>query len=193
MRKLPWMIACFALAACRDNRPQPEQTSTTTVTAATFELGAGEPDFVLTRRVEAAIASDPAVTVAARSVSFEAIDGVVSLEGAVENGDVRDALDRIVRTVPGVTSTLDKVVVAPTRVTDERESEERMAGSLQRTLAYDPALRNDRDKITVDLKQGTVTLRGTISTPAARSHAVEAVSATPGVLLVNDLLKVPNE
>lgn len=192
MRRLPWILACLALGACRDNRPQPEQTSTTTVTAATFELGA-EPDFALTRRVEAAVAADPSVTVAARAVSFEAIDGVVSLEGAVENTNVKDALERTVRSVPGVNSTLDKVVVAPSRVTDEQESEERVASSLQRTLAYDPVLRADREKITVDIQSGTVTLRGTVSTPAARSHAVEAVSATPGVVLVNDLLKVTNE
>lgn len=192
MRKSPWILACFALCACRDNRPQAGQTGTTTVTAATFELGA-EPDFALTRRVEAAIAADPSVTVAARDVSFEAIDGVVSMEGAVENDNVKDALRRMVREVPGVSSTLDKLVVDPSRVTEERESEERVAGSLQRTLAYDPSLRNDRDNVTVDIQRGTVTLRGKVSTPAARSHAVEAVSATPGVVLVNDLLKVPNE
>jgi osmotically-inducible protein OsmY len=63
-----------------------------------------------------------------------------------------------------------------------------LADEVRSHLAADPALRSER--IEASALGGTITLRGTVASSAARSSAERLVRMVAGVTAVNNLLKV---
>ncbi len=173
------------LAGCsRVDDRSADQVGTTTVTSVSLPTERDQP---LIRRVEAAIAADPAMSIAARNVEVDAVDGAVVLYGSVSSFATKQAIADVVERAIG-RSLLDKVAVAAARPGDEAAADDTVSFKLQRALLNDPASSRDADAVTIDVTKGMVTLRGAASSPAAR-EAVEALAyKTPGVVSVtNDL------
>lgn len=184
--KLALFLAVFALAGCsRGDKNATERVGTTTITQASFEA-TPVPNQLLTRRVEAALASDPAVSLAAKNVEVTAVDDTVTLRGSVENAETKAALEQIAAAVPGVNATLDKMDV---RATPDEESDETIAYSLERELAFDPAISADGERVTIEVLRGVVTLRGTTTSDARRAAVRTIAETTPGVVTVVDELR----
>ncbi len=179
-----------AALGCSRKDAREDAVSTTTVTS-TEVAGPRQSsvasflddDPALTRSVEATIASDPALSQAARNVNVTTERGIVTLSGSVPDYATRDALEAAVSGLPGVRRTFDDVQVSPLRDSDKRESDENIAFSLQRSLADEP-------RVSIDVVEGVVTLRGTAD---ASPEQIERIATrTPGVTsVVNELGEPP--
>lgn len=199
MRAGAVIIVCVGLVACsrreQHKEPEPVPVGETSITAAVFERQSStltflETDPGLTRSVERAIARDPHLAVAAKNVDVSIEHGVVALQGSVPDWATRDALEQTVKRIPGVNFVQDDVVASPVRDLDGSESDERIAFSLQRALHSEPSVRHDAETVTIDVKGGLVTLRGSVN-DASTSAAVERiVMDTPGAVSVSNELRV---
>ncbi len=181
-------VGCVALVGC--SRSDTNAPSTTTVTSAAVRTEAApDPDPLLARRVEAALAADPKTSAAAANVEVTATEGVVTLRGAVADYADKAVLEGIARRVPGVVETLDKVDVSPSRAEDIGEIDERIAFSLQRAMMFDPSVSSDAARVTIDVSRGgNVTLRGTTARATTRATLQRIASETQGVTDVKNEL-----
>ena len=62
-----------------------------------------------------------------------------------------------------------------------------MAFSLQRALVTDPAISSEADRVTIEVRNGIVALRGRPSDPQNREAIERVANRTPGVVVVQDL------
>jgi osmotically-inducible protein OsmY len=178
---------CFALAlvACTHG---PVDTSSTTTTAAIVtpdDHGVAtflDDDPAFTRRVEARIASDPALSENARNVEVTTRGQSVTLAGTVPDYATLDALRSTLEEVRGISRVYLDVQVWPLADADRGASDETIAFSLQRSLVEQP-------RVTIDVVRGVVTLRGQ---PSESRDVVENIATrTPGVRTVVDELAEP--
>ncbi len=72
----------------------------------------------------------------------------------------------------------------------EFELDKNVVKAIHDTLANDPALAVSSQNVSVKVRKGVVTLRGTVPTEEARNRVVARVSAVPGVDKLRDELKV---
>ena len=109
-------------------------------------------------------------------------DGWVTLEGAVDTWSQRNAAERAVRNLTGVKLVLNKITVKPTKPVPE---------DVRRAIeqALDRRAEREARRIRVDVKDGTVTLTGTVDSWAERKSVVAAARFTPGVQTVEDHLR----
>ena len=70
------------------------------------------------------------------------------------------------------------------------ESDEKIAFALQRSLLSLPRIGDDADRVTVDVVNGRVTLRGTTRFFSTRGDVEQMVERTPGVVSVTNELVV---
>lgn len=186
------LFACVVLVACaRGDTDAPNRASTTTITAASIERVAGpsETDVELTRRVERSLASDRALSLAARNVEVRVTDGVVTLVGSVDDVADRNALTAAVERIPGLSGSLNKVDISASRNEGDRQSDETIAFSIQRALRFDSELAKRAENVTIDVSRGVVTLRGTTSSQTTASDMETLASQTPGVVSVSNQLR----
>jgi osmotically-inducible protein OsmY len=189
---VPSLMIVGTLVACsRSDKNAMDEVGSTTITSAPLEppqaIVAREPDHLVTRRVEAALAADPAMSRQARSVEVTVVEGIVTLSGPVVDAETKQALATTASRVRGVNDVLDKTQVAPGRDTQET-ADDQISYNLQRSLAFDPSVAHDGELVTIDVVKGVVTLRGTTSDDATR-EAVEAIAMqTPGVIAVKNQL-----
>src|SRR6185369_4518729 len=108
-----------------------------------------EREPMLTHRVEAAIADDPMLSLAAKNVEVTVTNGVATLRGSVSDQTYRRDIQSVVRSVPGIVTTRDDVEVSLVRDRDDSESDDRIAFSLERALASLPSLVGNTDRITI--------------------------------------------
>ena len=181
----------FALLilACSHDEPV---TSTTETTSASLDAraeprGPAVASFLddnpaLTRRVEAVLASDPALSQAASGVNVSAAGDIVTLSGAVPDYSSLDAVEATVKQMPGVKRIYNDVRVTPT--IDQAATDENIAFSLQRSLV-------DQPKVSIEVVRGVVMLRGEAS--SSPEHVQRIAERTPGVRAVVNQLSEPGE
>lgn len=109
-------------------------------------------------------------------------DSVVALRGTVNWQYEREEAESVAGNVRGVRGIRSEVVLVPTpSAVDIKEA-------IEQRLRRNAAL--DANRLTVETKDGTVTLTGLVSSWAAHDEAVAAAWATPNVTKVNDLIAV---
>ena len=183
------LCTCFALAISACNRDEPV-TSTTETTSASLDSRA-EPrgpavasflddNPMLTRRVEAVLASSPPLSNAASTVNVSANGDIVTLSGAVTDYASLDAIEATVKQMPGVKRVYNDVRVTP--MIDQAATDENIAFSLQRSLV-------DQPKVSIEVVRGVVVLRGEAS--SSREHVQRIAERTPGVRAVVNNLSEP--
>jgi osmotically-inducible protein OsmY len=108
-------------------------------------------------------------------------DGCLTLEGTVHRLSQRDDAERAVRNLSGVTSVVNKIVVAAPTSTSES-----VARAIERALER-RAERHAR-RIGVDVHDGIATLTGSVYSWSERRSVLGAARSTPGVRAVEDRL-----
>jgi osmotically-inducible protein OsmY len=108
--------------------------------------------------------------------------GWVTLEGTVERGSQRDDAERAVRNLTGVKSVVNRITVTPPKLVTE---------GVQKAIEQALERRAEREarRIRVDVRDGTVTLTGSVHSWAERKSVLAAARFTPGVRTVEDHLR----
>jgi len=109
--------------------------------------------------------------------------GWVELEGEVEWQYQKWAADSAIRNLTGIKGVANLIKVKPKKVSTYEVSQ-KIRDSLRRHAE------RDADKITIEAKNGEVTLRGTVSSFAERQDAERAAWQAPGVTRVEDFIAV---
>jgi osmotically-inducible protein OsmY len=113
-----------------------------------------------------------------------AVDGGwIDLEGQVEWQYQKWAAEGAVRNLTGVKGVTNLISVKPKKVSTY-EVGLKIKDSLRRHAEL------DADRITIEAKDGRVTLRGTVSSFAERQDAERAAWQAPGVTKVDDMIAV---
>jgi osmotically-inducible protein OsmY len=110
-------------------------------------------------------------------------NGVVTLEGEVDNLIQREDAERAVRDLDGVRSVNDRIRIHPPPV-----STEIVRSAIE--AALERYIEREGRRIQLDVHDGRVTLSGSVRTWAERQAAVGAARGTPGVREVDDRLKL---
>ena len=110
-------------------------------------------------------------------------NGWIALDGEVEWQYQKSAAERAVRSLTGVKGVSNLITLKPKKVSTY-EVGQKIKDSLRRQAE------RDADKITIDAKDGHVTLRGTVSSFAERQDAERAAWQAPGVTKVDDMIAV---
>ncbi|MGI1661580.1 BON domain-containing protein [Palleronia sp. KMU-117] len=109
-------------------------------------------------------------------------DGIVTLKGSVEWHYQREAAERALRSMTGLTGLINQLAVSPrASVGDVRER-------IEKALRRDAEI--EAQGITVSISDGTVTLEGKVHSYAERRAVENAAWAAPGVKRVEDRLQV---
>lgn len=111
-------------------------------------------------------------------------DGLVILRGTVHSLVQKRLCEVLCWWIPGVTNVHNLVVVDP----PEEDSEEELRDNLITIMEKDVLVRPE--KFRVEVRDGTVTLRGRVDTPVERDAAERDCWYTPGVLDVANELTV---
>jgi osmotically-inducible protein OsmY len=176
------MGVLLGLSACTREKTEEVPVSTTMLTSATEER-ARRPDVAsfldedpaLTQRVEASIADDAELSIGARNVNVTVERSIATLSGTVADYATRDAVMAAAERTEGIRKVYSDVQVSPLHDEGRRASDENIAFSLQRSLVNEP-------RVTIDVEEGVVTLRGESEAPAEELERV--VYRTPGVAAV---------
>ncbi len=106
-------------------------------------------------------------------------DGWVTLEGTVDLWSQRDDAERAVRNLMGVTGVANKITVT---------SAKPVTADVRRAIEQALERRAEREaqRIRVDVRDGSVTLTGSVHSWAERQSVVAAARFTPGVRAVQD-------
>jgi osmotically-inducible protein OsmY len=122
-------------------------------------------------------------TLVPATIGAEVADGFVTLTGTANWQFQRDEAEFVAANVPGVISVTDEVrLVAP------GPSAHDVQHSIKKAMERNAKL--DADSVSVESENGTVTLRGTVSSWADHDQAVDAAWAAPGVTRVKDHILV---
>jgi osmotically-inducible protein OsmY len=110
-------------------------------------------------------------------------EGWIALDGEVEWQYQKWAAEGAVRNLTGVKGVTNLLTVKPRRASTY-EVGQKIKDSLRRHAE------RDADRITIEAKDGQVTLRGTVSSFAERQDAERAAWQAPGVTKVEDMIAV---
>jgi osmotically-inducible protein OsmY len=110
-------------------------------------------------------------------------DGKVTLTGTAPWRFQRDEAESVAGNVRGVISVENDVDLVP-----PRPSANDVQHSIKKAMERNAKL--DADSVTVESDNGTITLRGTVSSWADHDEAVDAAWAAPGVTRVKDHIRV---
>ena len=137
-------------------------------------------DPVVAREAVAALRVDlPEV---AGNVKVIVSDGHVTLEGTVEWFWQRQRLEATVRGVEGVCTVANLITVSPSSVPDDIKR--RIEAAFLRSAELDAG------KVSVDARDGEVTLRGTVSSLREKDEAQRTAWSAPGVRRVHNQITV---
>ena len=122
-------------------------------------------------------------TLVPATVDAQVADGFVTLTGTANWQFQRDEAEFVASNVPGVISVTDEVrLVAP------GPSAHDVQHSIKKAMERSAKL--DAESVSVESENGTITLRGTVSSWADHDEAVDAAWAAPGVTRVKDHILV---
>ena len=123
------------------------------------------------------------------ALAFRVKDGTVTLVGQVTEPVVRDDAERAVKRIPGVRSVVNQIEVLPlSRVDDQIRRNVYYA-----VYAYGPLARYDlgsQPAIRIIVKNGNVTLVGSVANAMDRDLVYRRASAVPGVFSVTNRLLI---
>ena len=117
------------------------------------------------------------------TIDANVTDGFVTLTGSAHWKFEEDEAERVVGNVAGVRGVINDVVVTPPGPT-VREVEHDIKKAMERNAKL------DAESVEVKSEDGTITLRGTVSSWADHDEAVAAAWAAPGVRRVKDRIVV---
>ena len=122
------------------------------------------------------------VFVPEEKITSTVTDGWVTLEGTVDRGSQRTDAERAVRNLTGVKMVVNKITVTPAKPVTE---------DVQKAIEQALERRAEREarRIRVDVRDGTVTLTGSVHSWAERKSVLSAARFTPGVRAVEDHLR----
>jgi osmotically-inducible protein OsmY len=110
-------------------------------------------------------------------------DGWVILEGSVNTLRERDDVERAVRHLEGVAGIVNSIVVTPQEANPE-ELRVDIEDALERRAE------REGERIYVEVKDGTVELRGRIHSWQEKRAVLGSISHAPGVRAINDHLRI---
>lgn len=122
------------------------------------------------------------VTVPHERIKVRVANGLVTLEGEVTSWYQRQAAERAARNLKGVTGMINLISIRPELKPGDIKS--RIEAAFRRSAEIDAG------GIQVDTADGRVTLRGRVHSWSERQEAEKAAWAAPGVIEVDDELKV---
>jgi osmotically-inducible protein OsmY len=117
------------------------------------------------------------------TVDADVDDGMVTLKGKANWHFQRDEAETVATNVGGVVSVDDAIELVP-----PSPSAQDLGHSIKKAMERNAKL--DADSVSVESSNGTVTLRGTVSSWADHDEAVSAAWAAPGVTRVKDHILV---
>ena len=117
-------------------------------------------------------------------IGMKVENGVVTLTGAVTHQYQREAVERDIRKLGGVTDIVNLIEIRPSadQVTDPVALHHKIENALRRSVAIEAS------HISVEVAGSKVTLRGRVKTWWERSIAESAAWSAPGVTQVDDQL-----
>jgi osmotically-inducible protein OsmY len=184
MKRLPLVAAALAiaLAACTAQQRQSTQDGAQ-------QLASSAPDAAKNAYLTAAVAAKLAsVDVdSATAVQVSAANGVVTLRGKARTAAKRNAYDGAAKSVDGVTSVRDVLVIDPSlRGLRGQTSDAAVTTAVMAAISAQAGV--NVFHVTATARDGTVTLRGTVPTHAIESTVTDAARSASGVRkVVNDL------
>lgn len=135
------------------------------------------------------------------NIDVDTVKGVVTLNGVVPSAAARTRALAIAKATDGVKSVVDKLRVGPAEKAIDPKQPREPGRSTGRTITDgfikamihsqfipDSAL-SDSD-VDVDVRNGVVTLTGTVKSEAGRAKAVSIAKGTSGVKSVTETLKI---
>lgn len=139
----------------------------------------GRTDTEIAQAVRRALEWD--VFVPEDKITSTVTDGWVTLDGTVERWSQRDDAERAVRNLTGVKIVVNKITVKAAKP---------MTEDVRRSIEQALERRAEREarQIRVDVRDGTVTLTGTVHSWAEHKSVLAAARFTPGVQAVEDHL-----
>ena len=117
------------------------------------------------------------------TVDADVDDGMVTLKGQANWHFQRDEAETVATNVAGVVSVDNAIELVP-----PAPSAEDLEHSIKKAMERNAKL--DADSVSVESSNGTVTVRGTVSSWADHDEAVSAAWAAPGVTRVKDHILV---
>jgi osmotically-inducible protein OsmY len=141
--------------------------------------GLARTDTEIAQAVRQALQWD--VFVPDEQITSTVTDGWVTLDGTVERWGQRNDAERAVRNLTGVKGVANRVTVKPTKPVTE---------DVHKAIEHVLERRAEREakRIHVDVRDGIVTLTGSVHSWAERKSVVAAARFTPGVRDVKDNL-----
>jgi osmotically-inducible protein OsmY len=122
-------------------------------------------------------------------IDIDVHDGVVTLRGAVSDAEQREEAERIALATKGVRSVVNELLIDPTPRTAARVFDDAwIVSMIDSKLAVDPEVR--AVDVDVDVRDGNVTLSGTVDTEAAKAEAEDLAWSVDGVKKVNNEIVV---
>lgn len=142
---------------------------------------------VLRKEVIAALKWEPLLHT--NEIDVNVLDGVVSLEGTVDNYAQKREAEHVVKNIPGIKEVTNnvKVDLFKSAVKSDKDVSDLVKKALQENWAVPD------HKITVTVKDGWVTLEGILHWNFQRRAADNAIRYIPGVRGVIDNIKIEAE
>jgi hyperosmotically inducible periplasmic protein len=203
-------VAVTAGAACnRSDTNDRAQQAANQVREVAARAGDELADAWTTTQIQAKYFADRDIK--ARYIDVSTHDHVVSLEGYVQNDEVRQRAVQMAKGASGVRGVQDRLLIgqAPQNASKSPAPSESVATSGAANAVNTAAARLDDGRITtmiqakffldatvkgrridVDTTSGVVTLRGDVASDAERSQALRLARETDGVQRVEDMLAV---
>ncbi|MCB9726920.1 MAG: BON domain-containing protein [Deltaproteobacteria bacterium] len=144
-----------------------------------------KPDADVEKAIESALLVDPRVR--SSSVDVEVDTGIVHLRGTVATLKAKRAAANDARSTTGVLAVRNNLRVAP----GARASDKTVENAVKAALRRDPHV--SAYDMTVTVRNGVVTLGGTVSSFLAKEIADQVASGVDGVLLVDNDVRVLRE
>jgi hyperosmotically inducible protein len=121
-------------------------------------------------------------------IDIDVKNGVVTLRGAVSDEEERQEAERIATNLKGVRSVVNELTIDPTPRTATRAFEDAwIVSMLKSKLGVDPEVK--ATQIDVDVREGVVTLSGTVDNETAKTEAEDLAWSVDGVRkVVNQLV-----
>lgn len=185
--------AMISASAYAENPPANSAQSVATsagqaVDSSLNKVGDFMDDSTITARVKAALIDDK--NIRSSDISVKTENKVVTLSGSVDSAEQKDLAVNAAKTVKGVTTVNDQLNV----VAEKSASLEGYAGDTAITSQVKAKLLADdivpSRKVTVETRDGTVHLSGTVDSRQQADRAADIAKAVSGVKNVENILSV---